>query len=725
MRTAAILGLGLGLALAGLATPRVALASSSRLAPRALAQQQAPAADSATRHRDSVAHELARVNIVAARSGRGAYAASHVRSATKTDTPLRDTPQSITVVTQQVIADQAMQGMADVVRYMPGITMGQGEGHRDAPTIRGNSSTADFFVDGVRDDAQYFRDLYNIERVEALKGSNAMVFGRGGGGGVLNRVTKEAQWIPTRQLAVAGGAYDHKRAALDVGQGLGSHVAARMNAMYERSGGFRDAARLERSGLNPTARFLVGGRTALRLGYEHFRDERNVDRGMPSFRGRPSGAGLTTFFGNPALGNSVARVHAAQAVLEHRTALGLTLRNRTHASDYDKFYQNTFPGVVDSTGTQVNLGAYNNATRRRNLINQTDLTGDVVTGPLRHTLLVGAELGRQTTASFRETGYFDDSLTTLRVSFAQPTIRNPVSFRQSATDADNNATARTAGIYVQDQVALGAYWQAIGGLRYERFDIAFENERTGQRLERDDAMLSPRAGLVFKPIEPMSFYGSYSLSFLPSSGDQFSSLTVTSQTLEPERFTNVEAGAKWDVRPDMALSAAVYELERTNTAAPDPIDQTKTVQTGSQRTRGLELGMTGRLTSRWQVVAGYATQRATITSTTNAAKAGAGVPLVPRHAASLWNRVQLSRAVGLGMGVVRQSEMFAAIDNSVTLPAFTRVDGAMYLGLGGHLRAQVNIENLLDRTYYATSHGNNNIMPGAPRTVRLSLTTAF
>ena len=715
----------LGGLLAAFAAPA---AAAPRSTSAALALQQgAQATDSAKAVRDSsLTRELERVVIVGARAARAGYTASHSLSALRTDTPLRDTPQSVTVLTQQVIADQAMLGMADVVRYVPGISMGQGEGHRDAPTIRGQSSTADFFVDGVRVDAQYYRDVYNVERIEALKGANAMAFGRGGGGGVLNRVTKMAEWTPTRQLTLSGGAYDHKRAMLDVGQGLGGRVAARLNGMFERSGGFRDAARLERSGVNPTATFLLGGATALRVAYEHVRDERNVDRGMPSWRGSPAGVGIATFFGNPGLNASTNRVHAAQAAFEHRTDRGLTIRNRTHVADYDKFYQNTFPsGTVDSSGTQVSLAAYSNATQRRNVFNQTDLTAAIATGALRHTLLLGAEVGRQRTRNFRETGFFDDSLTSVRVSIAAPTVATPVSFRQSATDADNAATTRVAAVYAQDQVAIGSHVQLIGGVRYERFDIAFDNHRNDQRLEREDAMVSPRAGVVVKPVEPLSIYGSYGVSLLPISGDQFSSLTVTTQTLEPERFTNREVGVKWDVLPGLALSGAAYAVERTNTAAPDPLDPTRTVQTGSQRTRGVELGAAGRLTSRWQVAAGYAAQRATITSTTTAAREGADVALVPRHAFSVWNRYQVLGALGVGLGLVRQSEMFAAVDNSVTLPGFTRVDGALFAKLGAHLRAQVNVENVLDRDYYPTSHGNNNIMPGAPRTLRLSVTTEF
>jgi len=667
------------------------------------------------------AQALAPVRIAAEAARAAGYTVRRTTSATKTSTPLRDVPQAVTVIGRELMADQSMQSMADVVRYIPGITMGQGEGHRDAPTIRGNSSTSDFFVDGVRDDVQYFRDVYNVERVEALKGANAMAFGRGGGGGVLNRVLKDADFSPTRALNLEGGSFDHRRATLDVGQGLGRGGAARLNGMLERSGGFRDAARIEREGVNPTAALLVGG-TLVRVGYEYFADRRTVDRGVPSFQGRPSGGDISTFFGDPDASHARAVVHAAGATVERGSEDGLLLRNRTRVARYDKFYQNVFPGAVNAAGTQVNLAAYNNATDRRNLFNQTDLTYAVATGPVRQTLLVGAELGRQTTSNFRQTGYFNETATSFAVPLDRPTLQAPVTFRQSASDADNQSTADVVSVYAQDQLALGRHWQAIAGVRYDRFALDFQNERNGERFDRTDDMISPRAGLVFKPVLALSAYGTYSVSYLPSSGDQFSALTVTTASLQPERFTNRELGLKWDVRPDLALTAAAYRLDRSNSTAPDPTDpQARPVQTGSQRTTGVELGLTGNVTDAWQLAGGYVNQRATIVSRTTAAAAGARVPLVPRQTLSLWNRYQLTRRLAAGVGVVHQARMYAAIDNRVTLPAFTRLDGAAFVTLARGVRGQLNVENLLGARYYGTSHGNNNIMPGAPRTLRASL----
>ena len=522
-------------------------------------------------------------------------------------------------------------------------------------------------------------------------------------------------------LTLAGGAYEHRRGTLDVGQALSATLAGRVNGMYERSGGFRDAARVLRYGINPTASFAAGANTSVRAGYEHFVDDRRIDRGVPSFRGAPSTGPIATFFGDPDLSHGVTRVNAANATVEHAIGSATTLRNRSRAARYDKFYQNVYPGAVNAAGTRVALAAYGNVHDRTNLFNQTELTTAVRTGGIAHTLLVGGEIGQQTTDNYRNTGYFGNTATSLEVPFAQPTVSTPVTFRQSATDADNRVVSTVASGFVQDQLALGAHVQAIVGARYEQFALRFRNDRNGQRLSRSDRMLSPRAGLVVKPVAPVSLYGSYGMSYLPSSGDQFSSLTATTQTLAPEQFRNRELGAKWDVRPELSLTGAVFRLDRSNTSAPDPLDVRRIVQTGGQRTTGHELGVSGRVGRAWQITGGYAAQRARIVRTTSAAKAGTVVPLVPRQTFSLWNRVRLHPRFATGVGVVQQTRMFAAIDNSVTLPGFTRVDAAAFVTVLPNVQAQLNVENLLDGRYYATSHGNNNILPGAPRTLRLTL----
>jgi len=459
----------------------------------------------------------------------------------------------------------------------------------------------------------------------------------------------------------------------------------------------------------------------LKLGYERFNDERTVDRGVPSFDGAPAPTSIGAFFGDANENRARARVDAADVSLEH--AFGpVSLRYTTRSVRYDKFYQNVYPGGVTDDGASVQLRAYNHATKRDNLFNQADLTGTLVTGALTHTLLAGGELSRQSTDDFRETGYFGDGTSTsLVVPITARSRATGVTFRQSATDADNHTRLDIGAAYLQDQLVFGEHWQAIAGVRVDRFDLRFHDNRANADLARVDNLVSPRGGLVFKPVEQASLYASYSMSHLPGSGDQFASLTPTTETLEPERFINRELGAKWDVTPALALTAAVYRLDRSNSQATDPNDPSRVVQTGAQRTTGFELGASGELTNRWQVAGGWASQRARIVSTTRSGVAGASVPLVPQNTLSLWNKVQLSPMFGIGLGAVHQSRVYAALDNAVTLPAFTRYDAGLYISLLAHGRLQVNMENLLGTTYFTSAHGNNNIMPGAPRTLRVSV----
>ncbi len=652
------------------------------------------------------------------------YDTFSVSSATKTLTPLHDIPQSISVLSREVIKDQGMQSIADVVRYIPGITAIQGENNRDQVVIRGNSSSADFFLDGVRDDVQYYRDLYNLDRVEALKGPNAMIFGRGGGGGVINRVTKQAGFARSNELTFQGGSYGNKRILGDFDRAFNNRVAFRLNGMYENSGSFRNQVDLNRFGINPTLTIIAGKRTQIRAGYEHFRDNRVADRGIPSFRGRPSDADTSTFFGNPNDSLVRARVNLASAVLDHQIG-DLNIHNRTLFGAYSRFYQNFVPGAVNADQTRVNLSAYNNATRRRNIFNQTDVTYAIKTGSLRHTLLAGAEFGRQMSYNFRNTGFFNNTSTSISVPFANPTISTPVTFRQNATDADNNVKAKVAATYAQDQIELSAKVQVLAGLRFDHFNLRFHNNRNNDNLRRVDNLWSPRAGVVFKPILPLSLYASYSVSYLPSSGDQFSSLTAITQMLKPEKFSNYEFGAKWDLLQSLSLTTAAYRLVRTNTRATDPNDPTKIVQTGSQQTSGVELGLNGRLTRDWQMVGGYAYQDARVTSATIAAPKGAQVGQVPHHTFSLWNNYRFAKKWGAGLGLIHRSDMFAAIDNKVVLPGYTRADTALYYTITEKVGVQANLENLFDKKYFINADGNDNISPGSPRSVRFSLTWKF
>ena len=659
--------------------------------------------------------------IKVAASTMGGYAAAYSTTATKTNTLLRDVPQSITVVTRELIRDQSMQSMADVARYVPGVGVSQGEGNRDALVFRGNRSTGDFFTDGVRDDVQYFRDLYNVERVEVLKGANGMIFGRGGSGGVINRVTKQAGWDPIREFSFEGGSYDKKRLAVDVGQGINEVAAVRFNSMYENSGSYRNGVNLERFGISPTVTLKPSHRTNVVLGMEHFQDHRTADRGIPSFQGAPVNTSPSTFFGDPRRSTADVTVTAFNSLIEHKFDSGFNFRNRTNYAMYDKFYQNVFANSAVNTAGNLNLAAYNDTFTRDNFFNQTDLSYSLNTGPIKHTLAVGAEVGRQVGDNLRRNGTFSNGLTSLTVPLSNPITADPITFATRPQDANNHSVTRITSVYVQDQIVLLPQLQAIVGVRYDRFEVDFRNNNTGQNLNTGNDLLSPRFGLIFKPIEPVSVYTSYSQSFVPRVGEQLNGLTVTTATLAPEKFTNLEAGIKWDILPNLALTTAVYQIDRTNVIAADPNNSAASILTKGQRVQGVEVGLSGQITSAWRVMGGYALQDGELTSTQSSSiKKGATLAELPRHSFSLWNRYDFTPMWGAAFGVIHRSDMFAALDNKVVAQGFTRVDAAIYARIDKRLRFQVNIENLLDTKYIAAVHNNNNMTPGSPIAVRAS-----
>ena len=693
------------------AAVRLALAAAVLGSPVAFAQATDPAAST-----------LPEVKIVG--SAERGYDVKSTSTATKTDTLLRDTPQAITVVTKELMRDQAMQSMADVIRYVPGIVTAQGEGNRDTAVFRGNSSTSDFFIDGIRDDVQYYRDIYNIDSVEALKGSNAMIFGRGGSGGVINRVSKQPEWSTIREGSLTLGSWNHRRATADIGQAVNDNVALRLNAMVEKSDSYRNGVQIERAGINPTVAIRAGANTSVVLGYEHFRDDRIADRGIPSFNGVPYRTDASTFFGSAELSPTWTRVDAFAALIEHDLGNGATLRNRTRYADYDKFYQNVYPSSVVTVrnGTPtLNIGGYNQGTQRSNLFNQTDLTFTVNTGALKHKLATGLEFGRQVTDNVRNSAFFTslgNNVTAFPVPAANPAFNAPITFRQNATDASNHGTATVASVYVQDQLVFTPQWQAIVGLRYDRFNVDFLNKRDNSKFDITDNKLSPRVGLVYKPLEAVSIYGSYSLAFVPRAGEQLSSLTAANNAFVPEKFTNLELGAKWDIRPNLSATAAIYKLDRTNVVVADPVDPTRSILIDGQRSKGVELGLGGNVTSQWSVMGGYAYQDAKLTGGTVLAQ-------VPTHSLSLWNRYDFSPTLGAGLGLVYRDSIYSSTSNAVTLPAFTRVDAALFYTLSKQYKLQLNVENLFDKKYYAAAHNDSNITPGSPRALKVSLNAKF
>ena len=638
------------------------------------------------------------------------------QTATKTPTSIVDVPQTITAITRDQIEDQAVRSLGDALRFVPGVSMETGEGHRDEVFIRGQETTADFYLDGLRDDAQYYRPLYNIERVEVLKGANALIFGRGAGGGAINRVSKVAR---LGQSLTAGQAnvdsFGAFALAADVAAPIGEGAAARLNATYEEFRNHRDNYDGRFIGISPTVTLALSPDTRFVASYTYDDDDRTTDRGIPSLAGGPIAGFDTTFFGDPAFNRSEVQAHILRARIDHDFSSALSGNASVQFADYDKFYANIVPS--GATANTVRLSGYDSGTDRTNLIGQGNMVWQGDTGPLSHTLLVGAEFARQDTDAVRNQARFSNGATSVEVALDPDTIFIPA-FGLEPQRA-STSELETLSLYVQDQVAFSEWLQVVAGVRFDSFELESVDLVTGFAGERGDEMVSPRVGVIVKPLPALSLYASYAESFLPASGDQFTVLSQGSVQLDPEKFSNREIGFKYLLSDRLLLTGAAFRLDRSNTPSTDGLGLT--VLTGKSRVEGVEFSLAGEVTPDLHVNVGYTLLDGEILTDSSFASAGTALQQLPRHQIGAWARYDLTERLGVGAGLVHQSDQFASFSNNVVLPAYTRVDTAVFYELSEGVNVQLNVENLLDEDYYPSAHGDNNIQPGKPLTVQAGL----
>ncbi|WP_298168063.1 TonB-dependent siderophore receptor [Novosphingobium sp.] len=649
---------------------------------------------------------------------------SDTAAGVKAPTPLLDVPQSVTVLSREQLDDQGVTQLTDALRYVPGVVLAQGEGNRDQIVLRGQNTTADFFLNGLRDDTQYYRSLYNIDHVEVLRGANALLFGRGGGGGVINRVRK-APSLSGQSLgaSAAVGTFGDFALAADLNAPLSQTIGARLNGTYEEFDNHRQDFHGRFIGVNPTLAFAPSADTRIDLSYNYDDDRRTADRGVPSLGGTPLEGYRDTFFGRKDTNIAAVKAHIVEARLTQQLAESLTLTVAGQYSHTDKYYANIFAGAAVNPATNsVSLSAYNSTVLRESWIGQANLTWQGKTGPIGHTVIAGIEGGDQATDAARSEGIFPGNKASATIALADRLDIPAITF--GAPSRSTHAKVTTVSAYVQDQIELAPFLQIVAGVRYDSFKIRADNLLNSTSAGRTDHKWSPRAGVIVKPRANVSLYGSYTKSFLPQSGDQFSALDAVQATLAPEEFRNLEVGAKWDVTPALALTAAAYRLDRENSRFNDPVTGLPLLS-GKTRTRGIELSATGKILPQWQVSLGYALQDGKVRSSTTAAPAGRALALLPESQISLWTRYDVTDKLGLGLGVTHQSSAYATISNTVTLPAWTRVDTAVFYNLTKSVSVQLNVNNLLNEQYFPTAHTDNNISTAQPRSARLTVRMGF
>lgn len=667
----------------------------------------------------------------------GKFLSSSEVNSIKTPTPIIDVPQSLSIFTADEITARGITSVGDIINYTPGVNTSQGEGHRDSVVFRGVRSTADFYLDGNRDDVQYYRGLYNVEQVEILRGPNALLFGRGGTGGVINRVSKKAkidqQFTGFKSTLDSFGGFgielDHNISSSDTS-------AVRINVAYESLENHRDFFDGDRIGFNPTARFLLSDDTTLDLSYEYADHERFIDRGIPTGSdGRPVEAFEDIVFGNDQVNLTGLEAHIVRAALQHNFSDTTKGNLSAFFADYSKFYDNFYASGYNQAETPnvVELDGYTDETERQNVILSSNLVSEFDTGSIGHTFIIGGEYISTSSDQFRFNPVFSTSnddrenfLVSRPLNFSGSTGVNAAGDTTSFTFSDLNDDTRVDidvySLYVQDQIEVSEQLDVLIGARFDSFDIDVFNAEANEARDRKDDEVSPRFGVIYKPQEEVSIYASYSESFLPRSGEQFANINGSNNALDPDTFTNLEFGIKWDFAQGLSLTAAVFENEQSSPQAAD--NDPSTLDVIESDISGFEFQLTGQVTDSWSLSANYSNLDGEIISST-----GAGTGRTPRelpeNTFSLWNSFQVASNFGVGIGATYQDESFVNSSNSATLPSYTRVDASAYYDISEKLRVQLNVENLTDELYFPNAHSTHQVTVGAPINALLTLTGKF
>lgn len=668
---------------------------------------------------------------------RGQYLQSSQINALRSPTPILDVPQSLSIVTSEVIMQRGYGNVSDIIQYLPGVSVSQGEGHRDAVVFRGVRSTADFFIDGVRDDVQYYRPLYNLEQLEILRGPNALLFGRGGTGGILNRVTKKPEL--GQQFSQVSGYADTFGAGgvqIDTNWSTSDDTGFRLNAMLEGLENHRDFFDGERLGINPTFKTRLGDDTLLNVSYEYVDHEQFIDRGIPTGSdGRPVEAFEKITFGDEDVNLTTLKAHIVMAGIDHQFSDSTKGKVSFFYGDYDKSYQNFYASGYNeaSTPNEVTLDGYVDTTQRQNTVLSGSLINESILGGMRHRFLAGAEVVNTSsdqdrwntywsaTADDKETFFINRPLQVLGGAGVNSRGAQTINDFTADINDDTRVSIDVYSAFIQDEISITEKFDVILGARFDHFEIDVFNVPANDVSSRTDEEVSPRFGLVYKPAENMSLYGSYSESFLPRSGEQFANINGSKGQLDPNTFENMEVGFKWDFGSGVSLTAAAFQIQQTSPQVAD--NDPSTLDVIETETDGVEIQLDGQLTDFWYLSASY-----TYLDGEQVGRTGPSDKRpreLPENMFSIWNAFQFSQKFSGGLGLTYQDESFINNSNSAVLPSYTRVDAALYYQLSNTLRIQVNVENLTDTGYFPSSHSTHQATVGAPLNARFAITKDF
>ncbi|MGZ8226649.1 MAG: TonB-dependent receptor [Methylococcaceae bacterium] len=648
----------------------------------------------------------------------------------KTEMAIRDIPQSVSVVKKELIQSQNAFNLRDALKNVSGLTIAAGEGGRtgDSITLRGFSANSDNYLDGVKENGQYNRDTFFIEKAEVLKGASSILFGRGATGGVINQVAKR----PTGKTAINGGftygLYDFKRTTIDA-ETTYKDLSARLNALYQDTESFRDYNDNTRWGIAPSFKLKLGEDTDLSMNLLHQEEQGVFDYGVPMFRGKPADVPINTYYGFTDNRLMDTDTYVATIALSHRFNDDFSVKNTVRVGTYERNYLTHLFGSVTDTGATSTV-ARTQALRRNeqdNVYNQTDFVYKKPLFGFNNTLMFGSEFGWENYDFKSKNSTGVDPIS----------IFNPVLSASStglATDFSGElATSRyteaqTYAGYVLDQFELSPEWKLLAGTRYDQFDAQQMDRLSVDSFSRNDSQWSPRTSLVWQPDKAQSYYFSYGASFNPSA--ESLSLNESTANLPPEKNRNFEIGAKYDLLDGrLSATAALFRLEKTNARTADPNDSNLTILAGEQRTDGFEFGLAGEVLPNWDMSMTYAYLDAEISKSNTTATGsvsgltkslqGMNATNVPEHSGVFWNSFHITDHWEIGGGVFYASDRYADSVNEVTLPGYARLD-AVVAYHQKHYDIQMNVFNLTDTVYYESGQ-TRSALPGAPVSGQLSV----
>ena len=666
-------------------------------------------------------------------------------SLSKLTEPLVDTPQSIDTVSQKLMQDRAISNLNDAFRNVPTITIGAGEFKSlgTSPTIRGFVARTDMFIDGQRDIGDYYRDPFDMEKIQVLEGPASTIFGRGSTGGIINQVTKKPQLAHFMAGSLTGGTDLTRRVTVDVNEPiseLGSDAAFRIVAMgHEASVTGRDAVEQNRYGFAPSLALGLGTPTRLTLAYLHESSDDVPDYGIPYLGTQVTRVPRQSFYGFKSdymkTGTDIVTLTA-----EHDFSETITLKNQLRYAGYSQNFRFTEPLIATSVPVTTPFSAIN-VTRNVNsgintqsmIWDQLDATMGFDTGFIKHALAAGIEGGRETAKP-----EFDNSSGVPSVPLLAPNPDVPFTATSTFPRFKTNTGANSFAVYAMDTLKLDPQWELSGGVRWDYFGLVYSDQNYStttpglvtrtDRIPHIDRVFSYRAALVYKPDTNASIYFAYGTSFNPS-GEELSfvassrSFNLGNAALDPERNKNLELGTKWDLfGGHLSLTAALFRSEKDNARVPDPTNSALNVLAGDFRVDGLELGASGRITDNWQVQAGYAyLDSSVVKSAAGAAPAGSPLMNTPKHTITGWTTYNLGDGFEIGGGGRYVSSQFTQnVPPVKTVPGFFAADAMAKYILSERLSVQVNVNNIFDKYYYDQLHFFH-VVPAEGRTALLTV----